>query len=192
MTDLWLIRHGETEWSLAGKHTGRTDIPLTPHGEQQAEWVHQHLKSKTFAHVFVSPLIRARETCRIAGFGDVAEVEPDLQEWDYGSMEGRISADIQREIPNWNIWTHGVALGETPAQIGARVDRVIARAMAFQGEVALFAHGHVLRVLTARWLGLNPEEGRLFLLEPAGLSILGHEHDTRVLRLWNEAPRERR
>ena len=185
MSELWLVRHGETEWSLSGQHTGRTNIPLTPHGEAQARDAGQRLRHRKFVQVLESPLLRARETCRLAGYGDVATPDPDLQEWDYGGYEGKTSAEIQKEVPGWNIWTHGVKGGESVEQVGQRVDRVIARAVAAGGDVLLFAHGHVLRVLAARWLGLEPEGGRLLVLDPAAICRLGHEHDTRVIHHWN-------
>src|SRR5579872_6125029 len=153
---LWLIRHGETEWSLSGAHTGRTDIPLTPAGEAKAAAIGRYLNGRKFALVLTSPLQRARETCRLAGYGDVAQLEPDLMEWSYGAYEGRTSAEIRQEIPGWNIWINGVSGGETVEQVGARARRVIGRATAYEGDVALFAHGHVLRILTACWLGLEP------------------------------------
>jgi broad specificity phosphatase PhoE len=186
--DLWLVRHGETEWSLSGRHTGRTDLPLTAEGERQAARLGPRLRRRAFAAVLTSPLRRARDTCRLAGLGDFAGLDEDLQEWDYGAYEGKTSAEIQAEVPGWTLWTHGVRAGESAEQVGARTDRVIARARAAGGDVALFAHGHVLRVLAARWLGLHPNDGRLFALDPTSVSVLGHEHEAPVLRLWNELP----
>jgi len=188
MGDIWLIRHGETEWSRSGRHTGRTDLPLTAEGEKQAEHLRRRLARHAFAQVLTSPLQRARETCSLAGLGDVAVVDDDLQEWDYGAFEGRTSAEIQAEIPGWNLWTHGVHGGESVEQVGARAERCLARARAVGGDVALISHGHFLRVLTARWLGLPAVDGRLFALDPASLSVLGHEHAASVIRLWNEIP----
>jgi len=188
---LWLIRHGETEWSRSGAHTGRTDIPLTPTGEARAAAIGRYLHGMKFALVLVSPLQRARETCRLAGYAEVAELEPDLMEWSYGAYEGRTSAEIRREVPGWNIWVNGVAGGETVEQVGARARRVIERASAAAGDAALFAHGHVLRILTACWLGLEPAAGRLFALDTACLSVLGYEREIRVIQRWNESPEAR-
>ncbi len=188
MGDLWLIRHGETEWSRAGRHTGRTDLPLTTGGERAAERLRGRLAGHAFALVLASPLKRAHDTCRLAGLGDGAALDGDLREWDYGAFEGRTSADIQAEIPGWSLWKDGVRGGESAAQVGARADRVIARARAAGGDVALFAHGHLLRVLAARWLGLPPTDGRLFALDPASLCVLGHEHEAPVVQRWNEVP----
>ena len=186
MRELWLIRHGETEWSLSGAHTGRTDIPLTAAGREKAAAVGRYLAARHFAGVLVSPLQRARETCRLAGY-ESAQVDPGLREWDYGDYEGRTTEQIQVERPGWTLWSDGVPNGETAAQVAARAESVIARALAIEGEgdVALFAHGHILRVLTARWLELPPEDGRLFALGTAAISRLGHEHETRVITRWN-------
>jgi len=188
MSELWLIRHGETEWSASGAHTGRTDIPLTAAGRQQAGAVGRYLAGKKFALVLQSPLQRARETCRLAGYEGAAEVDANLREWDYGDYEGRSTPDIQREVPGWSLWRDGPCDGETIAQVGARADAVIARAAAAGGDVALFAHGHLLRILTARWLGLDASAGRLFALATATISTLGYEHDTRVVVRWNLSP----
>lgn len=186
--ELVLVRHGETEWSLSGKHTGRTDIPLTTNGEHGAEATGWVLARWRFSHVFTSPLGRAQETCRLGGLGDQAEVRDDLLEWDYGDYEGRTTADIRRERPGWSLWGEGPLGGETVDQVGARADRVIAEAAASPAPVAIFAHGHILRVLTARWLGLEADAGRLFALDPSTISILGHERETRVIRSWNLLP----
>lgn len=183
---LWIIRHGETEWSVAGRHTGRTDLALTPNGERQSAAVGRHFKGRSFALVLCSPLRRARETCRLAGYGDVASVTDDLQEWDYGACEGRTTSEIRTEAPGWSIWTDPVPDGETIEQVSDRADRVIQRAVAAHGDVALFAHAHVLRVLAARWLGLPPDTGRLFLLSPASVSMLGYEREIRVISRWNQ------
>lgn len=185
MSELWLIRHGETEWSLSGAHTGRTDIPLTPAGEQGAERVGNYLHGRQFSLVLTSPLKRASETCRIAGYGGVAQVEPDLQEWDYGAYEGRTTHDIHKDRPEWSLWQHGVPQGETIEQVAARADRVIERAQAAGGDVALFGHGHILRILAACWLNLPPVAGSLFVLGTASLSTLGYERQTRVITRWN-------
>ena len=183
--EIWLIRHGETAWSLSGQHTGRTDLPLTPAGETHAGEIGRELSGRPFALVLTSPLQRARETCRLAGYGGVAQVEPDLSEWDYGAYEGRTSAQIQESVPGWNIWTSPVPQGETIQQVAARASRVIERAAKAGGDVALFAHGHVLRILTACWLGLPSDGGRLFALGTASVSVLGYERETRVISQWN-------
>lgn len=186
MRELWLVRHGETEWSLSGAHTGRTDIPLTAAGRERAAAVGRYLAGRKFAGVLVSPLGRARETCRLAGYEN-AQIDPGLSEWDYGDYEGRTTAQIQAKRPGWSLWSDGVPNGETAAQVAARADGVIAHALAVAGEgdVALFAHGHILRVLAARWLGLPPEDGRLFALGTAAVSTLGYERETRVITRWN-------
>ena len=168
-----LVRHGETEWSRAGKHTGRTDVPLTERGQQQARAVGDALKERRFALVLTSPLARALETCRLAGFGGTALEQEDLREWDYGAYEGRTTAEIRNDRPGWSLWRDGAPDGETAAQVGERADRVIAEARSVDHDVILFAHGHLLRVLTARWLGLEPSAGKLFALDPATISILG-------------------
>ena len=182
---IWLIRHGETEWSVSGAHTSRTDIPLTENGKKQAGAIGAILAGKRFSLVLTSPKLRARETCRIAGFGDTATIEPDLQEWDYGVFEGRKTDDIQQDAPNWSIWSTVISGGETLDEVGDRARRVIARAASSCGDAALFAHGHILRVLAACWLGLSPGAGRLFALNAGSISILGYEHSDRVIRLWN-------
>ena len=183
--ELWLIRHGETEWSLSGAHTGRTDIPLTERGHWEALALGNVLAGQRFALVLTSPMQRAKETCRLAGFSDGAQVDPDLREWDYGDYEGRSTAEIRRGRPDWLLWRQGVPNGETVEQVGARAEQVIARATAVDGNVALFAHGHILRILTARWLGLPADGGRLFAMGTASVSTLGHEHETRVITRWN-------
>lgn len=181
---LWVIRHGETEWSLSGQHTGWADIPLTEHGREQAYGLADRLKGHQFALVLTSPLQRAWETCRLAGFGG-AEKEPDLREWNYGSYEGQTREQIEAKRPGWDLWRDGVEGGELINQAAARADRVIERVSQVQGDVALFAHGHILRILTARWLGLGPQNARLFALETAAVGVLGHERETRVIRGWN-------
>lgn len=183
--EIWLIRHGETAWTVTGQHTGRTDIPLTDAGRRHAEEIGRRLAGRRFALVLTSPLQRARETCRLAGYGDVAQIDPDLHEWDYGAYEGRTSDEIQKQVPDWTIWTSPVPQGETIQEVAARATRVIERASHAGGDVALFAHGHLLRVLTACWLGLAPDTGRLFALSTASLSVLGYERDTRVISQWN-------
>ncbi len=184
---LWLIRHGETEWSLSGAHTGGTDIPLTPRGERRAALIGRYLNRRPFALVLTSPLQRARQTCRIAGYGDVARIEADLKEWDYGAYEGRTTADIRKENPQWSLWESGVPGGETIEQVAERARRVIGRASEVGGDVALFAHGHVLRILTACWLALEPASAKLFALGTASLSTLGYERETRVIESWNRS-----
>lgn len=182
-----LVRHGETEWSRAGKHTGRTDIPLTERGRQEAQAVGVALQGRRFALVLTSPLARAAETCRLAGLGELAEQREELMEWDYGAYEGRETIDIRKERPGWTLWRDGVPEGETIAQVQARVERVIAELRSVAGDAAVLAHGHLLRVLAARWLGLEPAAGRLFALDPATISILGYERETPVVRMWNRS-----
>lgn len=181
-----LVRHGETEWSRELKHTGRTDIPLTEDGRRQAQAVGTALQGRQFAVVLTSPLARAADTCRLAGFGDTAEQRDELREWDYGSYEGRTTLAIRNEIPGWTIWRGAVPEGETIDEVAARVDRVIAELRNVEGDALVFAHGHVLRVLAARWLGLESQAGALFALDPATLSTLGYERETAVIRLWNQ------
>jgi len=183
--ELVLVRHGETEWTLSGRHTGRTDIPLTAHGRAQARRIGAALHDRRFALVLSSPLSRALETCRLAGVGVPIEVTDDLREWDYGEYEGVRTVDIRTTRPRWSLWTDGVPGGETAAAVAERVDRVLGRARGAGGSVALFAHGHVLRVLTARWLALPPEDGRLFAMDPAAVSVLGYEREAPVIRHWN-------
>jgi probable phosphoglycerate mutase len=182
---IWLIRHGQTAWTVSGAHTGRTDLPLTDAGRQNAIGVGRWLAGRKFALVLVSPLSRARETCRLAGYGDVAQVDPNLAEWNYGDYEGRTTAEIQKETPGWSLWRDGPLHGETVAQVGVRAEAVLARAAAVDGDVALFAHGHLLRILTASWLGLAPDCGRLFALATATVSTLGFERETHVISQWN-------
>jgi probable phosphoglycerate mutase len=185
---VYLARHGETEWSLSGQHTGLTDLPLTARGEQNARQLGQRLKGRTFARVFTSPLQRARRTCELAGFGAVATVDSDVIEWNYGAYEGRTSADVHKERPDWRLFRDGCPGGESPAEVAARADRVIARVRAIPGDVLIFAHGHILRMLGARWIGLAPDGGKLLLLSTAALSMLGYEHGPADpgLRLWND------
>jgi len=185
MPELWFIRHGETEWSLSGAHTGRTDIPLTAAGRGQAAAIGCYLGGRTFALVLTSPLARARETCDLAGFGGRAQVDTNLREWDYGDYEGRTTREICEQIPGWSLWADGPRGGETVDEVAGRAEAVIARATAAQGDVALFAHGHVLRILAAQWLGLEPAAGRLFALATASVSTVGYEHETRVITRWN-------
>ncbi len=183
--EIWIVRHGETEWSLSGRHTGLTDIPLTGAGRASAQQIGKLLPDRSFSLVLTSPLERARETCRLAGYGDVAQVDSDLHEWDYGQYEGQTSDEIQQGDPGWNIWTSPVPGGESIDQVAARARRVLARACETGGHVLLFAHGHILRVMTACWLGLPPDAGRFFALGTASLGVLGYERDTRVISRWN-------
>jgi probable phosphoglycerate mutase len=221
MTELWLIRHGETEWSLAGRHTSRTDLPLTERGRERAIALGKYLAGTKFAAVLRSPMLRAKETCELAGFGDVAVVDDGLKEWDYGVYEGRTTTEIQAEIPGWNVWKDPIIGGETAEQVGVRADGVIARALelaaggptsqsrdvghpAGSGQVvghpspvsdvghpdeavnvALFAHAHILRILAARWVGLEARGGELFALGTGSVSVLGWERETRVILRWN-------
>src|SRR5687767_3127406 len=185
---VYLARHGETEWSMTGQHTGRTDIPLTARGEHSALNLGERLKDTIFVKVPVGPRSRARRTCELAGFGDQAEVDPGLQEWDYGQYEGRRTADIRQEAPGWYLFRDGCPDGESVEAIGARADRVVARLRTIEGHVLIFSHGHFLRVLAARWLGLPAGGARLLVLSTAALSVLGYEHtlDEPALRLWND------
>lgn len=185
---VFLARHGETAWSLSGQHTGTTDIPLTARGERNAEMLGTRLAGNTFMEVWSSPRQRAVRTAQLAGFGDRLRIEPDLAEWDYGAYEGRKTVDIRKERPDWFLFRDGCPGGETPEQVGARADRVIARLRSLKGDALLFAHGHILRVLGARWLQLPPADARIFYLSTASLSILGYEHDLDrpVFRLWND------
>jgi probable phosphoglycerate mutase len=186
---VYTARHGETAWSLSGQHTGRTDLPLTANGERNARRLGERLKGLTFLKVFTSPLQRASRTCELAGFGPVAERDPDLVEWDYGRYEGLRSAEILAERPDWQLFRDGCPGGESPAQIGERADRVVERVRAVNGNVLLFSSGHFIRVLAARWLALGPgSAGRYFLLSTASLSALGYEHNLSypVIRLWND------
>jgi len=188
MAELWLIRHGETEWSLSGAHTSRTDIPLTDHGRRRAVELKEFLGGKTFAAVLTSPMQRARETCAIAGYGDVATVDEGLREWDYGVYEGKTTPEIRKEHPGWSVWKDEIVGGEPVEHVGERADGVIARALAAAGEdgtVALFAHAHILRILAARWIGLPATGGSLFGLGTGSLSVLAFERETRVIKRWN-------
>jgi len=181
-----LVRHGETAWSRAGRHTGRSDLPLLEEGIRQAEAVGMRLRAFSFAQVRCSPLTRARETCAHAGLIDQAVIDPDLMEWDYGDYEGRRSLDIRQERPDWDLMSDGAPNGETFDDVAARVQRVIARFPA-EGDVAVFAHGHLLRVLAARWLDLGPPVGRALLLSPCTISILGRDRGVPVVALWNDS-----
>jgi len=190
----YLARHGETAWTISRQHTGTTDLPLTAQGEAEALRLRERLEGLTFAAVLTSPLQRAVRTCELAGFGSMVKVEPDLIEWNYGAYEGRTSADIHRERPDWQLFRDGCPGGESPDQIGARADRVVRRVRGIEGNTLLFSSAHFLRVFAARWLGLDPAAGRYFLLGTASLSIVGYEHDRSepVIRVWDEMPRESR
>jgi len=183
--EVYLCRHGETEWSLSGQHTSVTDLPLTEKGRRQAEALKQALEGKTFAKVFVSPLLRAKKTCEIAGYMDEALVDEDLFEWRYGDYEGRRTDDIRKEVPDWSIFTHGAPNGESVEEITVRADRMIEKVRAVEGPVALFSSGHISRVLAVRWLGYPTLYGRNFTLSTATLSILGYERENPAVRLWN-------
>ena len=185
---IWLIRHGETEWSRSGAHTGRTDLPLTAAGRDNAAAIGRWLKGRAFALVLTSPMERARDTCRLAGYGDAAQVDSNLCEWDYGDYEGRVTPDIQKERPGWSLWRDGVPNGESIEEVAVRAEAVLARAVAADGDTALFAHGHILRILTACWLQLDPRCGSLFALSTASVSTLGYERETRVISCWNLLP----
>ncbi len=187
-----LVRHGETAWSLSGQHTGLTDLALTPDGEDQSRGLVVRLQSMGITRVLVSPRLRARQTCDLAGMGAASEIEPDLAEWDYGDFEGRRSVDIRRDHPGWNIWRDGCPGGESTADIVVRADRLIARLATMNGVVALFSHGQFGAALAARWIGLALIEGQHFTLHPASVSLLGtdaHHANRRVIELWNECPR---
>ena len=198
MTDalpvVYLARHGETAWTISHQHTGLTDLPLTPNGEAQARRLGARLEGIKFAAVFTSPLQRAVRTAELAGFGRVAQVDPDLVEWNYGAYEGRTTVEILAERPGWQLFRDGCPGGESPEQIGARADRVARRVQAIEGNCLLFSSAHFLRVFAARWLGLEPGAGRYFLLGTASLSVVGYEHDRSepAIRLWDEMPREQR
>lgn len=187
LNELWLARHGETEWSASGRHTGRTDVPLTPRGERQAAALGERLGGLRFALVLASPLARARRTAELAGFGDVLELDADLEELDYGDYEGRTSAEIRRARPDWDLWRDGCPGGETIAAAAARAERVLARARAADGPTLLVGHGHLTRLLASRALTLAPDHGRHLALDPASLSVVGSEHAAPAIRLWNDA-----
>ncbi len=185
---IYLARHGETAWSLSGQHTGLTDLPLTELGERNARRLEERLRGVTFAKVFTSPLRRATRTCELAGVGAVAEIDRDLLEWNYGEYEGRLTTDIHRERPDWQLFRHGCPGGESPKDVSTRADRVVKRIGEVDGDVLVFSSGHFLRVFAARWLGLDVAIGRYFLLSTASLSVLGYEHSRSepVIRLWND------
>jgi probable phosphoglycerate mutase len=189
MGEVVLVRHGQTEWSRDGKHTSRTDVELTAEGRRQAAALGEALRERSFVAVLTSPRARAVETCRLAGLGEVAVVRTELGEWEYGSYEGRTTAEIRAERPGWTLWRDGVPDGETAEEVGARADRVVAELRQLDGDAAVFSHGHFLRVVTARWLGLDPGDGRLFALDTGTIGVLGYEREIAVVRLWNETPR---
>ncbi len=185
---IYFIRHGETAWSLTGQHTGRTDLPLTPHGQSMAERLASTLKGTTFSLVLTSPRLRARATCEGARMAASAEIEPNLAEWDYGDYEGLRTAEIQAQRPGWDVWEDGCPGGETPADVNRRADQIITRVQGLTGKVALFSHGQFGRVLAARWIGLKIAQGQHFAIDSASIGILGFESDhpqRRVITLWN-------
>ena len=184
---IYLVRHGETAWSISGQHTGRTDLPLTARGERNAARLGERLKGLTFEKIFCSPLQRAKRTCELAGFA-TAQIDRDLLEWNYGHYEGLRSADVRATTPDWELFRDGCPGGESPGEVAARADLVVSRLRGIEGNALLFSSGHFLRMLAARWLGLPPEAGRLFLLSTASLSALGYEHDLSqpVIRLWDD------
>ena len=191
LSRLYLIRHGETAWSLSGQHTGRTDIPLTEQGEQDARKLAERLTAVKFSRVFTSPLQRARRTCELAGLGEIAEIEPDLAEWDYGDYEGLRLVEIRKGKPDWNVFRDGGPGGESPVQVSERADRLLARLRTLEGNIALFSHGHFGRVLGARWIGLEIRQAQHLLLSTASVSILGYEHNVAevpAIALWNAVP----
>jgi probable phosphoglycerate mutase len=185
---IYLARHGETAWSLTGQHTGLSDLPLTERGERNAHRLRERLAGPVLAEVLTSPLQRAVRTCELAGFGSVAEVDRDLVEWNYGKYEGLRTAEIREECPGWQLFRDGCPGGESPDQVGARADRVVSRVRAIKGDVLIFSSAHFLRVLAARWLGLEPAAGRVFMLATASVSVLGYENSLSqpVIRLWND------
>ncbi len=193
LTRLYLVRHGQTAWSLTGQHTGRTDIPLTEQGEEDARKLADRLRAVKFNRVFTSPLQRARRTCELAGLGEVAEVEPDLMEWDYGDYEGQRPIEIRKARPDWNVFRDGGPGGESAAEVSERADRLIARLRTLDGNIALFSHGHFGRVTAARWIGLPVTQAQHFLLGTASLSLLGYEHNVAeqpAIVLWNAPSNE--
>ncbi|MBS0606052.1 MAG: histidine phosphatase family protein [Parachlamydiales bacterium] len=183
---IYLIRHGETEWTLTGQHTGTTDLPLTENGREQAALLSKRLKGHAFERVFISPLKRASETCELAGLYRHAEIDPDLAEWNYGDYEGLKTDEIWKKEAHWNIFLRGAPNGESIEDIAVRTNRILMKINNFHGDIALFSHGHFLRALTARWLKLPISDGNLLALSPASISILGFERDHHVIRLWND------
>lgn len=185
---IYLVRHGETAWTITGQHTGRTDLPLTTRGENEARMLRTRLEGRMFASIFTSPLRRALRTCELAGFEGIANIDPDLLEWDYGAYEGLRRIEIITRQPSWELFRHGCPGGESPADVGARADRVVKRIRSLVGDVLLFSSAHFLRVLATRWIGLEPINGRSFLLNTASLSQLGYEHslDSAAIKQWND------
>jgi len=186
--EVWLVRHGETEWSRSGRHTGRTDVPLTEAGVRAARAIGERLAGVDFIAVLTSPLVRAKDTCAAAGLAANAAVDDDLREWDYGDYEGITTADIRQTRPEWTVWRDGCPSGETAYDVGLRADRVVTRLRSYDGAVAVFAHGHLLRVLAARWCGLEAEAGAVLALDTASVSRLGWEREQPVIREWNVTP----
>ena len=182
--EIWLVRHGETEWSRSGQHTSRTDLPLTPEGERQASSLKRMLAGHSFALVLSSPMKRAVDTCRLVGL--TPEISDDLVEWNYGDYEGLTTPEIQKRVPGWTVWMGASLNGETVNEVAVRAERLIARALSARGDVALFGHGHLLRILAARWIGIEASGGRLLALSTASVSVLGYEREMRVIRLWNQ------
>lgn len=185
--EILLVRHGATEWSVSGQHTSRTDLPLIEAGQRRATQIGAELADRSFSLVLCSPLRRARETCQLAGFGEDAEISDDLKEWDYGEYEGLTTPQIRRDRPDWNLWRDGCPGGEEPAEVSARADRVIARLRAADGDALVFAHGHILRVLGARWIGMEVAAGARLALSAGSVSVLGFERETEVLERWNDS-----
>jgi probable phosphoglycerate mutase len=186
---LFLARHGDTAWTESGQHTGRTDIPLNEHGEEHARQLGERLRRLSFARVFTSPLQRASKTCELADFGAIAQVDADLVEWDYGRFEGKLTRDILKEQPGWELFRDGCADGELPQDVAARADRFIARVCGTNGNVLAFSSGHIIRMIAARWLGLPPAAGRFFYCQPASIGVLAFEHNNRdepIIALWND------
>jgi probable phosphoglycerate mutase len=192
---LFLARHGDTAWTESRQHTGRTDLPLNERGEEHARQLGQRLQGFSFVRVFTSPLQRAAKTCALAGFGAVAQVDPDLVEWDYGRFEGKLTSGIEKERPNWDLYRDGCPGGESPEDVAARADRFVARVKDLGGDILAFSSGHIIRMIAARWNGLAPAAGRIFVCRPASVGVLGFEHgraDQPILYLWNyvSVPRE--
>ncbi len=185
MSELVLVRHGETEWASNGRHTGRTDVELTAAGRTQADQIAAKLGGRSFTRVWTSPLSRARETCERAKLSTASQTYDDLMEWDYGDYEGITTAEVRIDLPGWSVWTHPILGGESVDDVGRRADQAIARALRVDGDVCIFAHGHFLRIFAARWLGLPSEDGRLLALDTATVSTLGFERETQVVRGWN-------
>jgi probable phosphoglycerate mutase len=185
VSEIVVVRHGETEWSASGRHTSHTDVPLTDEGRRRAQALRPELAGWSFGLVLCSPLLRARQTCELAGFGEVAELCPELHEWDYGEYEGLTTPQIREINPDWNLWRDGCPGGEKPAEVQARADLVLDRLRSAGGDALAFAHGHILRVLTARWLGMEVAAGARFALAAAGVGVLGFERETEVLVGWN-------